>query len=332
MAAPTPVTLDVEGRKFKTLVSTLTRVPGCYFNDIFRDDDWQLRLNAEGNLFIDRDAQLFPVILGYLRDGPHFPLPQDEYHLDRLEQEAKFYRLPELVDLVEKQKTYAALPLSSRRPTTPPPPPPIPSKSRMRSKEILRRSSADETKAQRKSSQRKLSANAKGLQKEDIGEPSNFVHVVHIGWQEQVPPRINNHHMKLESTVQAVLRAMGYNDSDTPSDSPDTQSTTVPRRSASESNAVRLSEIVEEEPIYNVVEGHGAKSVAHQVIFTHSSMEMLPESAPSESLIPPLPPRVKKRAPPIPTKPQKSLFSQTLEPDEPKPTVRLAKYEKMPNM
>jgi hypothetical protein len=45
MVDQTPVTLDVEGRTFKTIVGTLTRVPGCYFDDFFRHG-WKSRLNA----------------------------------------------------------------------------------------------------------------------------------------------------------------------------------------------------------------------------------------------------------------------------------------------
>lgn len=62
-------------------------------------------------MFIDRDGDLFAIIIGYLRDGSQFPLPtsNNEYQLDRIEHEAKFYRLNHLVQLIERRRTYDQL-------------------------------------------------------------------------------------------------------------------------------------------------------------------------------------------------------------------------------
>ncbi|KIH61011.1 K+ channel tetramerization domain protein, partial [Ancylostoma duodenale] len=55
-----------------------------------------------GHLFIDRDSTIFPLILNYLRDSS-IPLPRDEYYLERILREARFFKLHNLCADVEKR-------------------------------------------------------------------------------------------------------------------------------------------------------------------------------------------------------------------------------------
>ncbi|VDL69704.1 unnamed protein product [Nippostrongylus brasiliensis] len=98
MGLPT-ISLDVEGVLFKTSVSTLTSVKGSYFDCLFQNG-WRDRLDKHGHLFIDRDSSLFPLILNFLRDGS-IPLPRDEYYLERILREARFFKLQGLISDIE---------------------------------------------------------------------------------------------------------------------------------------------------------------------------------------------------------------------------------------
>ncbi|RCN25690.1 K+ channel tetramerization domain protein, partial [Ancylostoma caninum] len=63
---------------------------------------WRERLDKHGHLFIDRDSTIFPLILNYLRDSS-IPLPRDEYYLERILREARFFKLHNLCADVEKK-------------------------------------------------------------------------------------------------------------------------------------------------------------------------------------------------------------------------------------
>ncbi|TKR68391.1 hypothetical protein L596_024381 [Steinernema carpocapsae] len=97
------VTLDISGNVVKTRVSTLTSVKGAFFDKLLKetDGDFSGLLDKAGNLFLDRDFKTFSIVLGYLRDGASFPLPEDYYELRKLRHEAVFLNLPELVALVD---------------------------------------------------------------------------------------------------------------------------------------------------------------------------------------------------------------------------------------
>ncbi|KAK0415311.1 hypothetical protein QR680_011884 [Steinernema hermaphroditum] len=99
------VTLDIAGHVVKTKISTLTSVRGSYFDELFRetDGDFSGLLDKAGNLFFDRDYDTFSVVLGYLRDGASYPLPDNEYQLKKLRHEAVFLRLPGLVALIDRK-------------------------------------------------------------------------------------------------------------------------------------------------------------------------------------------------------------------------------------
>ncbi|KAK6020903.1 K+ channel tetramerization domain protein, partial [Ostertagia ostertagi] len=71
-----------------------------------------------GHLFIDRDSTIFPLILNYLRDG-NIPLPRDEYYLERILREARFYKLHGLCCDIEKKIEFGAKQKTREAPKTP---------------------------------------------------------------------------------------------------------------------------------------------------------------------------------------------------------------------
>ncbi|PIO66402.1 K+ channel tetramerization domain protein [Teladorsagia circumcincta] len=111
------ISLDVEGVLFKTSISTLTSVKGSYFDRLFQNN-WRDHLDKHGHLFIDRDSTIFPLILNYLRDG-NIPLPRDEYYLERILREARFYKLHGLCCDIEKRIEFGAKQKAREAPKTP---------------------------------------------------------------------------------------------------------------------------------------------------------------------------------------------------------------------
>ncbi|VDM16068.1 unnamed protein product, partial [Wuchereria bancrofti] len=92
------IVLDIGGRLFKTKVTTLISIDGSYFQQLF-NKKWDHLLDSNGHLFIDRNNDVFPAILGYLRHGKSYPLPADDYKLSLIIYEAQFYKLPELIEV-----------------------------------------------------------------------------------------------------------------------------------------------------------------------------------------------------------------------------------------
>ncbi|KAK5986967.1 p21-Rho-binding domain protein [Trichostrongylus colubriformis] len=180
------ISLDVEGVLFKTSIATLTSVKGSYFDRLFQNG-WRDHLDKHGHLFIDRDSTIFPLILNYLRDG-NIPLPRDEYYLERILREARFYKLLGLCCDIEKRMEYVGKHKSREAPKPPrvsgdhtrnstkieevfPSPP-----HSFTDKSPARVSSTLETPlvpARRK---------GKGRDLESISLPRNFAHVAHVGW------------------------------------------------------------------------------------------------------------------------------------------------------
>jgi len=91
------VTLNVGGREFKTSVETLTKFQGTFFTSLF-SAQWELERDHNGQIFIDRDGDLFGYILNYLRSG-EFLLP-DERARQQFILEAQFFGLRELLGIL----------------------------------------------------------------------------------------------------------------------------------------------------------------------------------------------------------------------------------------
>lgn len=70
----------------------LTRVKGSALEAMFSGRH-TLKLTPEGAIFIDRDADVFQIIIGYLRNGCRIPPIKDEFLRERFEIELDFWGL-----------------------------------------------------------------------------------------------------------------------------------------------------------------------------------------------------------------------------------------------
>ncbi|EFA75701.1 Kelch repeat-containing protein [Heterostelium album PN500] len=89
---PYKVKLDVGGKHFSTTVSTLTKHPESMLAAMF-SQRFELPIDQDGRIFIDRDGKLFSHILAYLRDGPIWSPPTNFELRKRLEIEFQYYGL-----------------------------------------------------------------------------------------------------------------------------------------------------------------------------------------------------------------------------------------------
>ncbi|OTF74300.1 hypothetical protein BLA29_003742, partial [Euroglyphus maynei] len=95
---PEIINLNVGGRKFTTSKNTLCSISDTFFTAMlmggipsYRDDS--------GAIFIDRDPDLFSIILNYLRTNKLHNV--NEHNIDSLMDEAKFYSITPLVKKLE---------------------------------------------------------------------------------------------------------------------------------------------------------------------------------------------------------------------------------------
>ena len=85
------VKLNVGGVKFETTVSTLTKHSDSFFSAAFSGIH-EVRLDAEGYYFIDRDGAHFNSILNFLRAGK-LRMPSDAQDAEALMDEVRYYML-----------------------------------------------------------------------------------------------------------------------------------------------------------------------------------------------------------------------------------------------
>ncbi|KAL4648855.1 BTB/POZ domain-containing protein KCTD8-like isoform X1 [Arapaima gigas] len=97
---PEIVELNVGGQVYITRYTTLTSVPDSLLGEMFnRRSAKGLARDNKGRFFVDRDGFLFRYILDYLRDQ-QLVLPDHFPERGRLQREAEFFNLPELVKLL----------------------------------------------------------------------------------------------------------------------------------------------------------------------------------------------------------------------------------------
>eukprot|EP00775_Hariotina_reticulata_P006938 gene6938-7156_t len=99
------VKLNVGGFKFQTSLATLTAVENSYFEALF-SGRWKKHLTDEGEVFLDRDGEVFKHVLHYLRArascSDAIYLPTDEPTRHALRAEARYFMLPCLESLLEQ--------------------------------------------------------------------------------------------------------------------------------------------------------------------------------------------------------------------------------------
>ncbi|XP_064184349.1 BTB/POZ domain-containing protein KCTD12b [Anguilla rostrata] len=94
---PEIVELNVGGQVYITRYSTLTSVPDSLLWEMFsRKTSKGLARDTKGRFFVDRDGFLFRYILDYMRDQ-QLVLPDHFPERGRLQREAEFFNLPDLV-------------------------------------------------------------------------------------------------------------------------------------------------------------------------------------------------------------------------------------------
>lgn len=97
---PEIIELNVGGQVYITRYSTLTSVPESLLGEMFsRKSAKGLARDTKGRFFVDRDGFLFRYILDYMRDQ-QLVLPDHFPERGRLQREAEFFNLPELVKLL----------------------------------------------------------------------------------------------------------------------------------------------------------------------------------------------------------------------------------------
>uniref|UniRef100_A0A8D2QRJ4 BTB domain-containing protein n=1 Tax=Zosterops lateralis melanops TaxID=1220523 RepID=A0A8D2QRJ4_ZOSLA len=97
---PDIIELNVGGQVYITRHPTLVSVPGSLLWDMFTQKNTRsLARDSKGRFFVDRDGFLFRYILDYLRDR-QLVLPEHFPERGRLQREAEYFVLPELVKLL----------------------------------------------------------------------------------------------------------------------------------------------------------------------------------------------------------------------------------------
>lgn len=100
LAFPEIIELNVGGQVYITRYSTLISVPDSLLWEMFSQKSAKsLARDTKGRFFVDRDGFLFRYILDYMRDQ-QLVLPDHFPERGRLQREAEFFILPELVKLL----------------------------------------------------------------------------------------------------------------------------------------------------------------------------------------------------------------------------------------
>ncbi len=103
-----PVTLEVGGEKFRTQTATLVKYTDSIFPKLVKALQERTPDKNNRTIFIDRDSKHFKFILNYIRQGPSVmkgttlnSKDVNEYFLTEIIEEIRYYRLPELEQLVQ---------------------------------------------------------------------------------------------------------------------------------------------------------------------------------------------------------------------------------------
>ena len=92
------IKLNVGGQYFTTSLETLKKDPESVLHAMF-STRFDTKATKDGSYFIDRDGTHFRYILNYLRTG-HLLLPEDKSVLKELLEEAEFYQIREIMNVI----------------------------------------------------------------------------------------------------------------------------------------------------------------------------------------------------------------------------------------
>ncbi|KAM9326900.1 BTB/POZ domain-containing protein KCTD12-like [Gastrophryne carolinensis] len=97
---PDIIELNVGGQVYITRYPTLVSVPGSLLWEMFSQKNVRLLArDSKGRYFLDRDGFLFRYVLDYMRDQ-QLVLPEHFPERSRLQREAEYFKLPELVKIL----------------------------------------------------------------------------------------------------------------------------------------------------------------------------------------------------------------------------------------
>ncbi|XP_040857288.1 BTB/POZ domain-containing protein KCTD12-like [Ochotona curzoniae] len=97
---PEIIELNVGGQVYITRYSTLVNIPGSTLWEMFSEKNkCSLIQDNKGRFFVDRDGFLFRYVLDYMRDQ-QVVLPDHFPERGRLQREAEYFKLPELVKML----------------------------------------------------------------------------------------------------------------------------------------------------------------------------------------------------------------------------------------
>ncbi|KAM8952851.1 uncharacterized protein RCH25_043578 [Pelodytes ibericus] len=97
---PDIIELNVGGQVYITRYPTLISMPGSLLWDMFSQKNARtLARDSKGRYFLDRDGFLFRYVLDYMRDQ-QLVLPDHFPERSRLQREAEYFKLPELVKIL----------------------------------------------------------------------------------------------------------------------------------------------------------------------------------------------------------------------------------------
>merc|ERR1719193_1483241 len=92
------IKLNIGGKRFETTLQTIRACAGSMLAAMF-SGNFNMEPGEDGAYFIDRDGEMFVPLLNYLRTGL-FAVPEDEILRDNLYNEADFYGLQPVCDII----------------------------------------------------------------------------------------------------------------------------------------------------------------------------------------------------------------------------------------
>ena len=91
------LTLDISGEKtVKVSRALLTQVKGSSLDAMFSGRH-TLNVQQNGAIFVDRDADVFLMVISFLRNGCRIPVIADEFLRERFKLELEYWNLEEPV-------------------------------------------------------------------------------------------------------------------------------------------------------------------------------------------------------------------------------------------